>query len=151
MYEYIDTSGVPWAQMCDKYPREVARWVEATTREWKDDLKPTTAVEKFDAALASEGVVSMDRAGDWPSMECRTAIVKALNLHDSLPPGELLPCPVCGNELGIRQFGMARRIDCTGDDHFIFYPSGDSFRGREQQVINSANSAIRELSNANEG
>ena len=142
MYEYIDTSGVPWAQMCDKYPREVARWVEATTREWKDDLKPMAAVDKVHEAIlrASQEEPVWEngiQTEDWVNYDI---LAQELNIHDDLPEGVLLPCPVCGKKCDL----VANEVSCRFCDFKITWVCVADY----QQAINAANVAIRELRNA---
>ena len=61
---------------------------QAAKTTYEDDPKPMTAVRKVASALSVVGYFLTQTES--------LSVANALNIHDELPEGELLPCPVCG-------------------------------------------------------
>ena len=118
--------------------RELWECTAKTT--YEDDVEPKTAVEKFTQwwwrYAASQG------GGDMTESQVQESI-EELELHDDLPDGELLPCPVCGAVMVVTccEPLILSRIACSKNrDHMI-----DLTR---QEVMDCMNATIRILTDA---
>lgn len=126
------------------------RWrTEALKAGYEDDL--LTAEEKFDEYWNIRHL--------RPDSDKRTDskyIAEALNIHDDLPDGELLDCPVCEQNMELEasfkvtdsvrsdKTRAGWTIACSCNSCLFFSVHS---KLSQQQAINAANAAIHELTN----
>lgn len=103
----------------------------ALSHGYTDDVELMSALVKIDEVL--QGIDIRVHEEDLQYLKHR------LGIHDELPDGELLPCPVCGGK--IKWFEGSKDYSC--DDHRLCHLHLVFANKRND---NAANATIRELS-----